>query len=56
MFKNKIKQLNINILHFKFSCPKTLREILIKDSRVAVKSSTHIKKRLLKENILKTNV
>jgi Zn finger protein HypA/HybF involved in hydrogenase expression len=51
--KNRIEQLNINISHFKFKHPKTLREILIKDSPIAAKSSTHIKKRLIKENILK---
>ena len=51
--KSRIKQLNIDISHFKFIYPKTLDEILIKDSPVVKKSSTSIKRRLLKEGILK---
>jgi Zn finger protein HypA/HybF involved in hydrogenase expression len=51
--KNRIEKLNINISHFKFSHPKTLNEILIKDSPVGKKRSTGIKKRLLEEGILK---
>ena len=43
--KNRIEKLNINISHFKFSHPKTLNEILIKNSPVGKRlRSTGIKK------------
>jgi len=51
--KSRLKQSNIDISHFKYSYPKTLDKILIKDSPVGKKRSTGIKRRLLKEGILK---
>ena len=51
--KNRIEKLNINISHFKFSHPKTLNEILIKNSPVGKNRSTGIKRRLFNEGILK---
>ena len=47
--KNRIKNLNIDISHFKYSFPKELKEYLIKDGQPCI---NHIKKRLYEEKIL----
>jgi 5-methylcytosine-specific restriction endonuclease McrA len=47
--KNRIKNLNIDISHFKYSFPKELKKYLIKDGQPCF---NHIKKRLYEEKIL----
>ena len=49
--KKRIEELNIDISHFKYTHPKTLKQICIQNSNVCNKYSTCLKRRLLKEKI-----